>query len=754
MKKKEVMEDVGIDAPLDNPEFDCLDRAIFAQRIFNTIKGTPQTSNITIGIYGSWGSGKTTTMNFLKYYCKQAGHPVASYNPWQFHKREDAWKGFVSSIDKGIAVWQGKSIGSLKRQSAVKKASETVRELTATTGVGKVIGSLVLKPLEGLLEQTKQKVQGELEKTLKNKRLFVFIDDLDRAEPEILYDHLMLLNEIVDLKRCIYIIGLDAAVASQVIKNKIGTIDSKEFLDKIINWQFALPEPTDFEWHELLDKEVEKLDRNIKKDALLSIFSFLPKNPRKFKHFLNYLNALHQSFLDRFDDYELNWKLLYMAQLLRIEFPEVFIKMVNNKEILEDISSGMLTDSIAGDSQGKQKDDIPKWFKNIDDISKDFTENKKLRFHYLYKGLRESGGFILAEQLQNHLLVVEVPELFTLKEYNAFKDELLSLTDHKISEKLKDFIKKANKYKQIERVREFFKMLIRDKEAVLSQAADSIDQEKEMKPLLNKVKDIMKICFVLLDLDNIFKGHNQLFNVGVFKEWYGNIIKWAHFRHPKDIYSDIRQLEVDLAKKLAHKVSAQASQIFETFRFDDPFDRKKDFETTHNEVKEILERALVEQIIDRFRRIDGIKELYGTNGRTFRHEKYLLFRLNPLFHNKLVYEQLSIIAQDTPRNPDIQKNYYEYAYMLFYAAIDHLDWTERDEVITLLKEKEFIDIVWKAVVSRRMNLRAVGSLEEKRKKILEIINDQNAFPVPKWWSEMLSEIKERQAHHLAGGGGR
>lgn len=745
MKTKKINErlEYGIDEPLENPELDCLDRAVFARRIFNTIKGTPRTSNITIGIFGSWGSGKTTTMNFLKYYCKKDGHPIASYNPWQFHNREEAWKGFVSSIDKGIAIWQGRSIGSLKRQSAVKKASETVRELTATTGVGKVIGSLVLKPLEGLLEQTKQKVQEELDKALKDKRLFVFIDDLDRAEPDILYDHLMLLNEIVDLKRCIYIIGLDAAVSSQVIKNKIGIIDSKEFLDKIINWQFALPEPTDFEWHELLDKEVEKLDKNIKKDALLSIFSFLPKNPRKFKHFLNYLNALHQSFLDRFDDYELNWKLLYMAQLLRIEFPEVFIKMVNNKEIIEDISSGMLTDSIIGDSRGKQKDDIPKWSKNIDDISKDFTVNKKLRFHDLYKGLRESGGFILAEQLQNHFLVVEVQELFTWKEYNAFKDELLSLTDHKISEKLKDFIKKANKYKQIEKVREFFKMLIRDREVLLSQVADSIDQEKEMKPLLNKVKDIMKICFVLLDIDDIFKGHNQFFNVGVFKEWYGNIFKWAHFRHPKDIYSDIRQLETDLAKKLAHKVSAQASQIFETFRFDDPFDRKKDFETTQNEVKKILEMALVEQIIDRFRRIDGIKELYGTNGRTFRQEKYLLFRLNLLFHDRLVYEQLSIIAQDTPRNPNIQKNFYEYANMLFYAAIEHLDWTERDEVIKLLKEKEFMDIIWKAAVSRRLNLRAVGDLEEKRKKILELLDDQNALPVPVWWNEMLSEVKNR-----------
>jgi len=746
VKEERALEEGSIDAPLENPEFDCLDRAIFAQRIFKIIEGTPKVSNLTIGILGSWGFGKTTTMNFLKFYCRQAGHSVASYNPWQFHSREDAWKGFVSSIDKGIAIWQGKKLPSLKRQAIVKKVSEKFRDVTAITEVGKIAGTLILQPLEGLLKQTKQKVQKELDKALKDKRLFVFIDDLDRAEPDILYDHLMLLNEVVDLKRCVYIIGLDIDTASRVIQHKIGftnLTDKRDFFNKIISWQFNLPQPTDFDWYELLDKEVEKLNKNLKKDALISIFPYLPKNPRRFKHFLRYLSALHQSFLDRFDDSELNWKVLYMAQLIRIEFPEIFIKLISTKEILEDISSGLLTDSIARDSRGKQKDEIPNWRKNIQEITKDYDENRKVRFTDLYRGLRESGGFILPEQLQNHLLVVEVPELFTWKEYTEFKNDLLLADNNKAVKKLSDFLKQEIKGKHIERVREFLKMLIRDRHALLSQAADSIDQEEEMKPLIDKAKGVMKICSIMLDIDDIFKGHNPVFNAEVFKEWYGNLLKWAHFRHPKNIYSDIRQLEADLAIKLAHKVESQASLIFETFRFDTSFDSKKDFELTHNKVKEILEMALVEQIIDRFKRIDGIKELYGQKDRSFRLEKSLLFRKNPIFHNNPVYAQLRDIAQDAPNDPNIRNNFYEFVSMLFYAATDYLDWTEKDEVIKLLKEKEFMDIVWGAVVSRRLNLRSVGSLEGKRKKIIEIIEDADAFPVPKWWNEMLSEVKDR-----------
>ena len=440
-EKNRIAIELGIDAALEDPSDDCLDRAVFAKRIFKIIEGTPVSTNMTVGIHGSWGSGKTTTMNFLRWHCKEAGHPVALFNPWQFQNRQMAWNGFVSSIDKGIAEWQGKKIGTFKRQKSVKNISKTFRKVTAITKVGKIAGDLILAPLEGLLEQTRYKIQKELNKTLKDKRLFVFIDDLDRAEPDILYDLLMLLNEIVNLNRCVYIIGLDVEIACQVIKNKIGFINGKEFLDKIVNWSFDLPEPTDFEWQALLDKEIEKLDKNIKKEALKAIFPQLPKNPRKFKHFLRYISGLHKSFLSRFDENELEWKVLYLAQLIKMEFPKVFQKIISRKDILDDISQGMILDRMKENNQSLQESDkTPEWEQKLNDISNDVEEAKKAHLINLYKGLRESAGFNITHEdhLKKHLLVIEAPELFTWKEYKSFKKELILLTDEEILEKLRD----------------------------------------------------------------------------------------------------------------------------------------------------------------------------------------------------------------------------------------------------------------------------------------------------------------------------
>ena len=161
-------------------------------------------------------------------------------------------------------------------------------------------------------------------------------------------------------------------------------------------------------------------------------------------------------------------------------------------------------------------------------------------------------------------------------------------------------------------------------------------------------------------------------------------------------------------------------------------------------VKEILEKALTEQIVDRFRNIDGIKELYGQKDRSFRGEKNLLFRLNPIFHNDDVYAKLQAIAQEAPKNLVVQENFYEFTNMLFYGATNHLNFTNREDIIKLLRHKKFIDIIWAATTASRLNLRAVGSIEERRKNILQILNDEKAFPVPKWWDEILKEVKERK----------
>lgn len=735
-------KEIGIDAPIENPADDCLDRDVFAKRVFKIIEGTPISSNVIIGIYGSWGSGKTTTMNFIKWYCEKAGHPVAVYCPWQFHNREEAWKGFVSSIDKGLAKWEGRIIGSFQRQNLVKKASKKVREITAVTEVGRIVGSLVLAPLEGLLEPTKQKVQDELNKALKDKRLFIFVDDLDRADPNIVYDILMFLNEIVDLNRCIYVIGLDTRVAYLAIEKKIGKIDCKEFLDKIIHWQYELPEPTDFEWQELLDKEIELLGKS--GEALKSIFPQLPRNPRKLKHFLRYIAGLHKSFLSRFSDDELDWKILYLTQLIKIEFPEAFKRILTDEHLLEYLSSGLLKIALSKDDEASSRE----WEERLNELVDELEIGKKERLQELCSSIRGHGWIGSVEELKKHMLIIETPELLTWKEYNEFKKKLLKSSQKELQQKeLASFIKKARKNKEIERAREFIRMLIRDREQLHSLAIEEVDLETGIKPFLAQIKEVMDICFSLLKVNDAFEGYNPIFNEDVFREWYTYLIKWAHFKRSDGkpyVYDEIRKLEADLAYECAIKLKHKASIILEILSAQKNHSTHPEtFKELHDKISKELEEALAEQLVERFRRIDGIKELWEYHDRC---EKRLLFNGDSTFHNESIYTKLKSIADEASSNPIIHKNFCEFTRMLFYGATEESsNLADIDEVKNLLKgKKEFINIVWKATVSRQMNRRTVGSLEERRSKIIkEGILDAEQLKPPIWYEELISDVKDK-----------
>ncbi len=756
MTEKNRIEETNIDAPLDHPDFDCLDRAIFAQRIFKIIDGTPLSTNMTIGIYGTWGSGKTTTMNFIKYYCKQGGHPVALYNPWQFHNREDAWKGFVSSIDNGMAEWQGKSIGLFKRQKIIQKISEQTRKLVNKTPPGpeptiatytllaKLVSSLILKPLEGLLKQKKEKVEKELVNILKDKRLFVFIDDLDRAEPDILYDHLMLLNEIVDLSRCVYIVGLDVNVASQVIEKKTGIKDGKEFLDKIINWHFNLPQPTNFDWQELFDKEIDKLDDNIKKDALQSIFSYIPPNPRKFKHFLRYIYGLHKSFLSRFSDEEIDWKILYLILLLNYEFPKTFARIATHKNLIHDIATGFYTDEIRQLSGEQLKDVTTEWRNELGKIIKEEEEENQERIELLYEAFRKSSELIGDEdQIRKYFYIIEDPELLTWKEYSEFKEKLLSLNETEMSKEIGVFVSESRKSKHIERVREFLRKLFEDRHNLLKRER-AVTLEEEKKTLFDNVMDVMKICSTCLEIENIFHGINPIFNGDIFESWYKSHAEWSKYKSTEQD-KELREKEIELFNAVAVKLKPQASGILKVvynYSYTNDPDRLnevEEFRKTQSSVIETLESALAEQLIERFSKVDGFNELTIST----RPEAWLLFTEHTAFHNETVYNQLRKISHQASKSIQIHKNFIAYARKLFYAAVDRDPFVDEDAK-KLVKRKEFLDIIWNAVLSKRLAKNTIYSLEKQRIKIIKnILNDETALPVPEWWYEVLGDWKDK-----------
>ena len=796
MNNTETHKTHRVDDPLIDPAADCLDRRQFAKNIFKLLDGTPTDACLRIGIFGAWGSGKTTVMNFIKYQCEEEGHPVAVFHPWQFNSREEAWKGFVSSLDKGLAsrkdllsgifkIWRfiknifkfgkGKTPRIVGRENillVLRKIRQIVRReniLLVLRKIRRIVGresvikgaidELILAPLENQLEESKDNVNKELKKILGEKRLYVFIDDLDRAKPEIVYDLLMLLNEVIDIDQCIYVIGLDDKTVSDILRNKLGNINSKEFIDKIINWPFELPIPSSFDWETLLNREYEKYEKmalNIKKDDISAILPLFPRNPRKFKHYLRYLDSLHQGFLDRFDDKEINWKMLYLAQLLRLEFPEVFRDFIPSNKIIDlfpdKLQEMFMNESRHSPESNEAEDKKQGWENEIKEELEKYSDIDIPRFLYLSKEFLKYCDIAEPEEheknIRKHLLVLEVP--MTRKEYRKYKKKLLAQDDPVIKEELKKFITDSTENKDIEKVREFIKMLFSEQKAIFDTHL-SLHLLADVKTKIDEIIKIINLCNLLADVDELYRREKPIFDEETFMKWYRTLLvlinsslRMSEVEGAEYLYKDIPILGKALLLKMIKKNLDQVSEMSEWL-----YNNLKgsSYEELNEEIKNILHKELTNDLIDRFNKIDGIREL--TWGPGFRTEKDFLFESDSLFYSEEFYDKLKAVADKAEENDAIQGNFVQLLlWLLRPVTKPDSDRKSYNELVKIIQKKSF-KIIWEAVICRPLNVRCVGTLEKGIKKLEKNENlDKDYFERPEWWIYVIDEIEKNQKKKL------
>ena len=51
-----------------------------------------------IGVYGEWGSGKSSVLHFVEGMARAEGHIIFSFNPWQYQSTDHLWKAFVEGL--------------------------------------------------------------------------------------------------------------------------------------------------------------------------------------------------------------------------------------------------------------------------------------------------------------------------------------------------------------------------------------------------------------------------------------------------------------------------------------------------------------------------------------------------------------------------------------------------------------------------------------------------------------------------------
>ncbi len=91
------------DIPLVDPASDRFNRWPFSQRLALTIASRDDDAPLILALYGEWGDGKTTCLNFMEVELLKHSHIVPiRFNPWRFPSETELILGFFTTLAEAL----------------------------------------------------------------------------------------------------------------------------------------------------------------------------------------------------------------------------------------------------------------------------------------------------------------------------------------------------------------------------------------------------------------------------------------------------------------------------------------------------------------------------------------------------------------------------------------------------------------------------------------------------------------------------
>lgn len=320
--------DVGLrillDSPAANPALGFGDTAKAFVRIIQASE-----PRFAVGIFGGWGSGKTTLMEAIKAGLPTENLVIADFNAWRFEREPQLLVPLLDTLRSALVSWaeqQGEEKKKKKVRACAARIGSVVRALA--TGLSAQVGLPgaatvsynAAAALDALSRPEKpERAQSlyfaafkELEDAFGQfkaggiDRIVVFVDDLDRCLPENALQVLESIKLFFDLMGFVFVVGLDQDIVERSVQAKFarhpGTSPSapagslgRDYVKKIFQVPYLLPAVYPKELEALLESMFSgTLSDAQAKELQNTVLPYLRYvaidglvNPREVKRFVN-----------------------------------------------------------------------------------------------------------------------------------------------------------------------------------------------------------------------------------------------------------------------------------------------------------------------------------------------------------------------------------------------------------------------------------------------------------------------------------
>ncbi len=247
----------------------------------------------TIGIYGDWGSGKSSLMKMIELENSKPENLIIKFNGWLFEGYEDAKIALLSTLideiiksrtwDEKGKKYLGRLVKRIKWLKLITKAGQVgLNTYIASktdfnfTQTAKDISDLniddyikdVKDENQNIIDKGIKEFHSDFEELLKEtdlKRVIVLIDDLDRCNPDTIISTLEAIKLFLFVKKSVFIISADERLINYAVKKRFPELPSsdydvsKDYIEKLIHFPIKIPSLSESEYETYINLLFAKL---------------------------------------------------------------------------------------------------------------------------------------------------------------------------------------------------------------------------------------------------------------------------------------------------------------------------------------------------------------------------------------------------------------------------------------------------------------------------------------------------------------
>lgn len=709
----------GYDSPHGTREEDDLDRWRFASEIADIVFSTPPDWSTRIGIFGKWGEGKSTVLRFAEQMLRDKGNVVFWFNPWAIQNWNDLWEEFGDGLCESLIAanipldltWKEK-IKDAGKWLESKGAGRITEAVAAAVGRDKLVDA-TFGALSRWLKYDGEQIR-KIRQSLGEKRVVVLVDDLDRCAPELLPQLLLSLREILDLPGFTFLLAFDDDIVSNAIVQKNPAwVDGSKFLEKILDFRFYLPAITSKQKKRFMNRAIEHYCGFVPGESIENVLDLLPDNPRKLKALIRNMASLKPQVL-RHDPQELNWKDIWLAQLLRLESYR-FIELLLRADTLdEQVGIGY---AFASKISEDKKEDVNLTLKQL--IAEAGVDDP-VPLLRLMEAIRSRSSFTFRYACE----VAIRPHAITWKEFRLLCEAWDSdPTPSRIATWLtQQATERGVAVEDVEE--ELFTTLLIKRQEHLAAAADSgtvlthDSYLSKAESILNMVKQF------LLDLGHLEPSR--------FQKLYGKILRWIEFHaipSDRDLRDREEKLILDLLELAPIETSSELLEVLKPWAsWDDFVSAGESRKALLNRCSAVIAPRVAKQAIGLLTLEGGMRSL-SEQGR-FIAFKYCLFdSSSPVWTTQLKDELITLLNRGL-EEPIIYENAKQLLDLLIEARTKGTEFRS-DGVGPLLSDEVFVAPLWRTATSREIQWRMQIKFLRYRQALLQNGIGETSLPLRK-----------------------